>query len=72
MNSLVDLFKLCKLPDLKELDKKGSVTVTHDKLIGRKVLSVQGNVSTANYIKLSLTKSKSPLSHRYLYMQCVG
>ncbi|CAN5951274.1 unnamed protein product [Sphagnum jensenii] len=72
MNSLVDLFKLSKLPDMKEIEKKGLVTITHEKSIGRKVLCVQGNVSTANYIKLSLTKSKLPLNHRYLYLQCIG
>lgn len=72
MNSCVDLFKLCKLPDLKELEKKGQVTVTHEKCLGRKVLSVQGNVSTANYVKLNLAKTKVPLNHRYLYLQCIG
>lgn len=72
MNSSVDLFKLCKLPDLKELEKKGQVTITHEKSLGRKVLAIQGNVSTANYIKLSLSKSRMPLNHRYLYLQCVG
>jgi hypothetical protein len=46
--------------------------MTHDKAIGRKVLSIQGNVSAANYCRLSLGKSKSPLNHRYLYLQCIG
>jgi len=71
MNSLVDLFKLSKLPYMKELEKKGLATITHEKSIGRKVQCVQGNVLTATYIKLSLTKSKSPLNHRYLYLQCI-
>lgn len=49
-NSYIDYFKMFKIFDLKKLDKHGDVKLTHDKQLGRKVLYVEGNVSTQNYI----------------------
>lgn len=40
MNSIVDLFKVCKVVDLKEVEKKGQVKYTHEKALGRKVIAV--------------------------------
>ena len=46
----IDYFKVFKVFDLKKLDKQGEVKLTQDKILGRKILSVEGNVSTQNYI----------------------
>lgn len=69
MQSIVDYFKLHKILDLKKLNKHGDVKITHDKGVGRKVLSVEGNVSTQNYIVFdNASISNVHFGSRYLYM----
>lgn len=46
----IDYFKVFKLFDLKKIDKHGEVKLIQDKYLNRKVLAVEGNVSTQNYI----------------------
>lgn len=70
---LLDYFKLFKIFDLKKLQKHGDVKLTHDKLIARKVLTIDGHVSTQNYLvldtaTLSLTSPGLSFSQRYLYI----
>lgn len=48
----LDYFKLFKILELKKLPKQGEVKLIHDKTLGRKILAVEGNVSTQNYITL--------------------
>ena len=49
-NSYIDYFKIFKVFDLKKLNKHGDVKLTQDKQLSRKVLYVDGHVSTQNYI----------------------
>ena len=66
---LVDYFKLFKVFDLKKLNKHGDVRLTQDKHLSRKVLSVDGNVSTHNYIAFSTASIPNiPFNQRYLYL----
>lgn len=71
-SAVLDLFKVCKVADLKDVDKKGQVRYTHEKALGRKVIAIEGNVSAANYLKFPGGRPKQPFAHRYLYLQCVS
>lgn len=69
----IDFFKVFKIMELKKIDKHGDVKLVLDKVIGRKVLSVEGSVSTQNYIIFDCAdaaKSNPSLcfSQRYLYV----
>lgn len=46
----VDFFKAFKILDLKKLNRCGEVKLVQDKVLGRKVLAIEGAVSTQNYI----------------------
>lgn len=47
---IVDYFKIFKVLDIKKLEKHGEVKLVQDKVLGRKVLAIDGAVSTQNYI----------------------
>ena len=65
----IDYFKLFKVFDLKKLDKHGDVKRTQDKQLGRKVLLVDGQVSTQNYITFETTTIPNlSFQQRYLYI----
>ena len=48
--TVLDYFKIFKIFDLKKIHKHGDVKLTQNKALARKVLHVDGNVSTQNYI----------------------
>lgn len=70
MHNFIDYFKLFKVFDLKKLEKTGLVKLVQDKILNRKVLAVEGNISTANYINFSTANHPNiSFSERYLYVQ---
>lgn len=66
-----DLFKLYNILSLTSCEKQGETKVIFDQTIGRKVLSITGDVSLKNYLKFP---SKSPIKEipplKYLYFLC--
>lgn len=46
----IDYFKVFKILDLKKIQKQGDVKIVQDKVLSRKILAVEGNVSTQNSI----------------------
>ena len=67
--NILDYFKTFKIFDLKKLDKQGDVKLVQDKSLSRKILSVDGNVSTHNFIVFNTTTYPSiNFSQRYLYI----
>lgn len=70
MSSFIDYFKLFKVYDLKKIEKTGLVKIVDDKILSRKVISVEGNISTANFISFKTANYPNiPFSERYLYVQ---
>ena len=68
-NAYIDYFKLFKIFDLKKLNKQGEVKLSQDKQLSRKVLWVDGNVSTQNYITFDTTSILNlSFKQRYLYI----
>lgn len=69
----IDFFKVFKILELKKIDKQGEVKLVLDKMLGRRVLSIEGSVSTQNYIvfdcsELVRTQPALSFSQRYLYV----
>ena len=69
----IDYFKVFKILDLKKIEKQGDVKLVQDKILGRKVLAVEGNVSTQNSISFPTsdilkTSPNLSFSQRFLYM----
>lgn len=66
----IDYFKLFKVFELKKIEKTGLVKVIQDKELNRKVVSVEGNISTSNFIGFQTHNFPNvPFSERYLYLQ---
>ena len=70
--NVLDYFKLFKIFDLKKIDKHGDVKLAQDKLLGRKVLHVDGSVSTQNFIIFDhstvLVTPGTTFSQQFLYL----
>ena len=70
--TVLDYFKIFKIFDLKKIHKHGDVKLTQDKTLARKVLHVDGNVSTQNYIifdnQSAITSPGMTFSQQYLYL----
>ena len=70
INHFIDYFKLFKVFELKKIEKTGVVKITQDKILARKIISVEGNISTNNYISFQTVNFPNiPFSERYLYVQ---
>jgi hypothetical protein len=68
--SFVDYFKLFKVFELKKVEKTGLVKIVQDKELNRKVVAVEGNISTSNFIVFNSNNFPNiPFSERYLYLQ---
>lgn len=68
--NFIDYFKLFKVFDLKKIEKTGLVKLIQDKILSRKVLSVEGNISTSNYITFNTSNYQNiSFSERFLYVQ---
>ena len=69
-HNFIDYFKLFKVYDLKKIEKTGIVKIIQDKVLARKVLSVEGNISTSNFITFNTNNYPNiPFSERFLYVQ---
>jgi len=67
--SPIDYFKLFKIFDLKKLDKSGQVKIIQDKILFKKILSVEGVVSTDSSITFNtLNHVNVSFREQYLYM----
>ena len=68
--NFIDYFKLFKVFDLKKIEKTGLVKLVQDKVLSRKVLSVEGNISTSNFITFNTSNYPNvSFSERFLYIQ---
>jgi hypothetical protein len=66
----IDYFKLFKVYDLKKIEKTGIVKIMQDKILARKVLAVEGNISTSNFISFNTNNYPNiAFSERFLYVQ---
>jgi hypothetical protein len=65
-----DIFKKLSVFSLKDLDKQGDIKILHDKEIGKRVLKLSGDVSSANFIRIpSLHKKPLHISGKYFIIE---
>ena len=66
----VNVFKLCGVDDGKDALKEGDVQNALDKVIGKKVVRIAGNVQAANFLQMPKVKGQTlGLTGRFLYLQ---
>jgi hypothetical protein len=70
-SAAIDYFKLFKIFDLKKLDKAGQVKIVQDKILLKKVLSVEGVVSTDSSMSFN-TSNHVNISFREQYLYVLG
>lgn len=71
-NPFVDVFRKFNVFDSSQESKKGNISDTQDKFIGRRVLKLDGKISAANYINIpdpQLGIKSLQLTGRYIYIE---
>lgn len=66
-----DIFKKANVFSMNnDVDKQGDIKVIHNKEIGKRVLKLNGDISSANFIRIpSLKKRGLHLSGRYFIIE---
>ncbi|GLC33983.1 hypothetical protein PLESTB_000825300 [Pleodorina starrii] len=66
----VNVFKICDVDTMKEIEMKGDVTEHMDKIIGKKVFKVRGMIPAGNFLRVPRSRLQTlGLTGRVLYIQ---